>query len=159
MKLRKKIHRLLAIVLALNLSLSLVNVTAMAADDGSDGSGESYTCGKVEHTHTAECYGDPVLVCGKEAGEGHTHTEACYGEVRTLICNQEESEGHVHGDECYQVTETRTLTCGEEERDPVTQAQYDENGIPSADLEPIVVDPGHKHGDECYTVETRPAAS
>ena len=152
MKLRKNIHRLLAIVLALNLSLSLVNVTAMAANEDA---GRILVCGKVEHTHDETCYGEPEIICGLEEGAGrHIHTEECYGEVKTLICGQEENGGHVHGDECYQVTETRTLICGEEERDPVTRAQLDENGMPSADLAPVVVDPGHKHSDGCYAVET-----
>ena len=115
MKLRKNIHRLLAIVLALNLSLSLVNVTAMAANEDA---GRILVCGKVEHTHDETCYGEPEIICGLEEGAGrHIHTEECYGEVKTLICGQEENGGHVHGDECYQVTETRTLICGEEERE------------------------------------------
>ena len=139
MKLRKRIHKLLAIVLALNLSLGLINVTAFAASTDTSGDDETYTCGKTEHTHTAECYSEPVLICGKNAGEGHTHTEECiptttkeltcgqeaveghkhtddcYGEpVRELTCGQDEAEGHTHTDACGPVVE-KELTCGQEE--------------------------------------------
>ncbi len=72
------------------------------------------------HDHTADCYADGVLVCGKHAATAHTHTiENCYkltciqveGEDHThtiedcyeLTCTQEESEGHEHSESCYLV--------------------------------------------------------
>lgn len=48
----------------------------------------NFTCGKTEHTHTADCY------CNLEE---HTHTDSCYG------CGITE---HTHSSACY------TLTCG-----------------------------------------------
>lgn len=54
------------------------------------------------HTHTAECYKDGVLVCGKLELKEHKHSETCFTEkqvlVETLICDRVE---HVHTDECY----------------------------------------------------------
>ena len=127
MKLRKNINRLLAIVLALNLSLSLVNVTALAAEEEA-GDGRTLICKMEEHTHSSTCYSEPVLGCGKEAGEGgHTHTEECYDKTGEPICGQEESTGHVHDDSCYE--EKATLTCGQEEGTG-----------------------GHAHTEDCYTV-------
>ena len=54
------------------------------------------------HTHTAECYKDGVLACGKLELKEHKHSETCFTEkqvlVETLICDRVE---HVHTDECY----------------------------------------------------------
>lgn len=58
------------------------------------------------HTHTAECYKDGVLACGKLELKEHKHSETCFTEkqvlVETLICDRVE---HVHTDECYQTSE------------------------------------------------------
>lgn len=55
------------------------------------------------HTHTAECYKDGVLACGKLELKEHKHSETCFTEkqvlVETLICDRVE---HVHTDECYE---------------------------------------------------------
>ena len=54
------------------------------------------------HTHTAECYKDGVLACGKLELKEHKHSDECFTEkqvlVETLICDRVE---HVHTDECY----------------------------------------------------------
>ena len=51
-------------------------------------------CGKEEHCHSEECYGQ-VLICGKEESEEHIHSDECY-ESR-LLCGLEE---HEHGLAC-----------------------------------------------------------
>ena len=107
---------------------------------------DTLICGQEEregHTHGEECYQTrEELVCGLEEFAGHSHTDACYTEHRELSCGLEEDPGHTHADSCWSETEVNTLTCGQEEREPV----LDENGE--------VTDPGHKHTDACYTAET-----
>ncbi len=41
-------------------------------------------CGKIEHTHTEECYAQPET----ESKEEHIHTEECYDENNELICGK-----------------------------------------------------------------------
>ena len=107
---------------------------------------DTLICGQEEregHTHGEECYQTrEKLVCGLEEDPGHSHTDGCYTEHRELSCGLEEDPGHTHADSCWSETEVNTLTCGQEEREPV----LDENGE--------VTDPGHKHTDACYTAET-----
>ncbi|MBP3720371.1 MAG: Cna B-type domain-containing protein [Clostridia bacterium] len=107
---------------------------------------DTLICGQEEregHTHGEECYQTrEKLVCGLEEFAGHSHTDDCYTEHRELSCGLEEDPGHTHADSCWSETEVNTLTCGQEEREPV----LDENGE--------VTDPGHKHTDACYTAET-----
>lgn len=63
------------------------------------------------HTHTAECYKDGVLACGKLELKEHKHSETCFTEkqhlVETLICDRVE---HVHTDECYKKSTEETVT-------------------------------------------------
>ena len=63
------------------------------------------------HTHTAECYKDGVLACGKLELKEHKHSETCFTEkqvlVETLICDRVE---HVHTDECYKKSTEETAT-------------------------------------------------
>ncbi len=61
MKVRKNLRRLLAVVLALSMTMSLLTVTAFADE-------EIPVCGKEEHVHTQECY-EKALVCGLEEPE------------------------------------------------------------------------------------------
>lgn len=74
------------------------------------------------HTHTAECYKDGVLVCGKLELKEHKHSETCFTEkqvlVETLICDRVE---HVHTDECYKKSTEETATSEE-----VTASQNEE---------------------------------
>lgn len=83
-------------------------------------------CGREEHTHGADCYGQ-VLTCTLPEGEAHVHTDACYQTERTLVCTLKESQGHTHTADC-QRTET-LLTCTSTEE-------------------------GHVHGEGCYTTTT-----
>ena len=78
------------------------------------------------HTHTAECYKDGVLACGKLELKEHKHSETCFTEkqvlVETLICDRVE---HVHTDECYKGSsqkEEQSSVVGEE----VTSGQSEE---------------------------------
>ena len=74
------------------------------------------------HTHTAECYKDGVLACGKLELKAHKHSETCFTEkqvlVETLICDRVE---HVHTDECYKKSTEETAT-----REAVTTSQNEE---------------------------------
>lgn len=72
--------------------------------------------------HTAECYKDGVLACGKLELKEHKHSETCFTEkqvlVETLICDRVE---HVHTDECYKKSTEETATSEE-----VTASQNEE---------------------------------
>ena len=74
------------------------------------------------HTHTAECYKDGVLACGKLELKEHKHSETCFTEkqvlVETLICDRVE---HVHTDECYKKSTEETTTS-----EAVTASQNEE---------------------------------
>lgn len=74
------------------------------------------------HTHTAECYKDGVLACGKLELKEHKHSETCFTEkqvlVETLICDRVE---HVHTDECYKKSTEETATS-----EAVTTSQNEE---------------------------------
>lgn len=74
------------------------------------------------HTHTAECYKDGVLACGKLELKEHKHSETCFIEkqhlVETLICDRVE---HVHTDECYKKSTEETATS-----EAVTASQNEE---------------------------------
>ena len=61
------------------------------------------SCGREEHTHSEECFGQAgrELICGMEEGEGaHTHTEDCWHTERKLTCGK--LELHTHTEECYE---------------------------------------------------------
>lgn len=72
--------------------------------------------------HTAECYKDGVLACGKLELKEHKHSETCFTEkqvlVETLICDRVE---HVHTDECYKKSTEETATS-----EAVTASQNEE---------------------------------
>ena len=147
---RKRVRKLLACVLVVCLSLNMLGVSAFAAE--AEAGGTVPVCGKTEHHHSAECYGEPAVICGLEENEGHRHTAEC-GEGRTLVCELEEGEDHTHTDECYSA-EVRTLTCGLEESaghthteecSPVTAREL---ACGKEETE------GHTHTEDCYTVET-----
>lgn len=74
------------------------------------------------HTHTAECYKEGVLACGKLELKEHKHSETCFTEkqvlVETLICDRVE---HVHTDECYKKSTEETATS-----EAVTASQNEE---------------------------------
>ena len=83
------------------------------------------------HTHTAECYKDGVLACGKLELKEHKHSETCFTEkqvlVETLICDRVE---HVHTDECYkgsgQSEEQSSVVSEEVTSEEVTSGQIEE---------------------------------
>lgn len=110
----KKIwKKILAVTLALSMTMSMVSMTSLAVEGESEETRTTY-CGKEEHTHSVEngCY---KLICGKEEAEGHEHTDACYEIVRgNLTCGLEESGEHTHTDECYEMVRG-DLICGLEE--------------------------------------------
>lgn len=96
------------------------------------------------HVHGEDCYTIP------ETEPPHVHTEACYARERgELICTESTEPLHLHTEECY--TESRDLTCGQEEWDGHSHGEgcYDENGELTCTLEESA---GHYHGDGCYTI-------
>lgn len=96
------------------------------------------------HVHGEDCYTVP------ETEPPHVHTEACYARERgELICTESTEPLHLHTEECY--TESRDLTCGQEEWDGHSHGEgcYDENGELTCTLEESA---GHYHGDGCYTI-------
>lgn len=140
----KGIVAVLAVVVMLGTALAL-SFPALTLEK------EVY-CGLEEHKHVPECY-EQVLICGIEEGAakvaetsaesvpgeapaeeaapevlGHQHADACYTETKTLSCTQEENGGHQHGDGCYTITEKKELSCGQEESEE------------------------HTHTEECYTI-------
>ena len=122
-----------ALFLALVMVFGILQTTAMAAVTLE----AELTCGKEEHTHTPECYGEAELICKQEVVELHTHTDDCY----KLVSEQ-----------------TSELTCTEVERDAteavVTPAVMDEEGNEITPAVETPADPGHQHSDSCITVKT-----
>ena len=94
----KNLKKMLAVVLALSLAMSLLTVGASAVGE--------LICDKQAHTHSAECY-ERTLICDLAEEEGHSHSSACYD----LVCGQVQSEGHTHSDACYDAE--HNLTCGQ----------------------------------------------
>lgn len=161
MTMRKNLKRLLAFVLAVSMTMSLLTITAFADE-------KVLVCGYEEHEHTEECY-ERTLTCGLEETEGHTHTEDCLPETtRELTCGKEEAKGHIHGDECYTTaavlacgkeeteghkhsSECRTLICGKSaslDMDAPEQHQHDDSCWEYS-CDGVEVEP-HAHTDECY---------
>lgn len=126
-------HKAARTILAVGMSLCLIlmySVTAFA-----EGTDETvYKCGKVEHTHSADCYTTQCPVEEHTHGESckelicteHVHDTSCYDEEHNLTCEIESD--HVHTDACYDITcgkeehthgdtcvPTEVLTCGQEE--------------------------------------------
>ena len=87
------------------------------------------------HTHTAECYKDGVLACGKLELKEHKHSETCFTEkqvlVETLICDRVE---HVHTDECYKKSTEETAT-SEEVTAEEASSQVEETSTEEASTE------------------------
>ena len=134
-------------------------------------------CGREEHTHGADCYGQ-VLTCTLPEGEAHVHTDACYQTERTLVCTLKESqghthtadcqrtetlltctsteEGHVHGEGCY--TTTTTYVCGLEESSghTHTDACWQETRILVCTQNTEVPQGGHVHNEDCYGPSREP---
>ncbi len=132
---KKKLQKVFAMLLALSMVMSLVSVSAFAAD-------ETYCGYTMEHTHTEECY---APACTLTEGEGHTHSDdSCYTDVDVLTCTLEESEEHTHGEECY--TAERQLSCGEEEWPAHTHTAECLVPLPSA----CSVGYEHTHMEDCY---------
>ncbi len=166
----KGIVAVLAVVVMLGTALAL-SFPALTLEK------EVY-CGLEEHKHVPECY-EQVLICGIEegaakvaetsaesvpdeapAGEaepevlGHQHADACYTETKTLSCTQEENGGHQHGDGCYTITEKKELSCGQEESEEHTHTEEcytitEEKTLACGTEEGAGA---HIHEDGCYTV-------
>jgi len=106
-------------------------------------------CGKVEHTHTEECYTQVTSytwkepVCCADDLDIHEHGEECYDENGELVCGYADFVAHVHTEDCYD--ENGDLWCDLPEIEPHV---HDASCYDEADLENV-----HLHGDECYTVE------
>lgn len=100
------------------------------------------------HTHTAECYKDGVLACGKLELKEHKHSETCFTEkqvlVETLICDRVE---HVHTDECYKKSTEETATS-----EAVTTSQNEETSSEDESSETASIE--ETSSEETLTEET-----
>ena len=100
------------------------------------------------HTHTAECYKDGVLACGKLELKEHKHSETCFTEkqvlVETLICDRVE---HVHTDECYKKSTEETATS-----EAVTASQNEETSSEDESSETASIE--ETSSEETSTEET-----
>lgn len=100
------------------------------------------------HTHTAECYKDGVLACGKLELKEHKHSETCFTEkqvlVETLICDRVE---HVHTDECYKKSTEETATS-----EAVTASQNEETSSEDENSETASIE--ETSSEETSTEET-----
>ena len=126
----RKMKRLLSLILALSMCMSMAGFQVFAADD-------NLVCTKAEHEHGETCY-QTVLSCEK-----HVHGEGCEDPcgleaAMDLICTKEVHEhsdecAHTHGDAC------KTLNC---------TVQYDCTEEHEHTEECTV----HSHVDACYTL-------
>ena len=69
----EKLSKLLAVFVALAMCLTLLPMSALAAEAKA---GERYICGLEEHQHGTKC-GDKEYTCA-----GHVHTAACYTTIQ-----------------------------------------------------------------------------
>ncbi len=90
---------------------------------------------ETEHEHTAECYGEPVLICQVPEEQEHVHGEECYGIPEILNCTHAE---HTHTDSCYQEpaqpTEAPTEATGE-----ATEATQPTEAPQPTEAQPLVL--------------------
>lgn len=113
-------RRSLAVLLTLIMVFSLFQITALAAD---------MNCGKVEHSHSDDCYAVIEHEHGDESSEcysDHEHNARCKREDHihsTETCAYVE---HVHGDACYSAHRH------------------------SDDCKALDCDRNHRHRDSCY---------
>jgi len=146
---REKLHRMVALVLAVSvLASNMVQFSYASSDSG------ELVCGKSEHSHTqAACYKEvSVLTCGLEEGSVHTHAVDCYEEIRVQSCTEPEQEAHDHEAACY--TEKQVLNCGTEASDAHAHedACYTAQTVLSCG-KPVTA--GHTHAESCYEVQQK----
>lgn len=168
MKTTKSIaKRTLAVLLALVLSLGMLNLNAFAATKTDpvstldvtdaeyevslyDDSHARLNCTTPTHRHTDGCYSDWYTVCNQIEGPGHTHSDECY--EPQLICGETETEGHTtHTEDCYEHEDQ--LSCGQEE----TEEHSHEDSCYETTTETICgqeESAGHSHEDSCYETTT-----
>lgn len=115
-------------------------------------------CKYEVHKHSADCYEDGRLACGKVEYVVHTHGDSCYDEDGELVCLLPETEGHVHDASCF-VTE-EILVCGLDESvadSYMEEEPSDEQEGPSEgyvqEVELTCDQEEHSHTDDCYEVE------
>ncbi len=164
---KRRRYKEMVSILVIAVMFSVIFVLAMPASTLEK---EAY-CGIEEHVHTDECY-ERVLVCGYEedpaasaanqtdsaetetGAEAHRHEESCYTETKTLICGEEEREGHQHSEDCYTVTESKELTCTETESEEHVHEESCYTVTESRELtcgQEEGAD-AHLHTDECYEI-------
>ena len=105
--LAKKGRKLLSLLLAASMCVSMAGISVSAAEIGESGQGE-LICEQTEHTHSDACY-EQQLTCTLPESEGHAHSDTCYNEAGELTCGLEASAGHTHSAECYEQVLTCTL--------------------------------------------------
>lgn len=106
-------------------------------------------CGKIEHTHTEECYtqvtgeSKTAPVCTPEKLNLHKHTDACLDKNGAYCCGYSDFVVHKHDDSCFD--EDGKLWCSLSEIEAHT---HDESCYAKEEIKPV-----HVHTDKCYTVE------
>ena len=90
----KKLKRPVALLLAIVMLISMMNLTVFA-DEG----GQSPVV-SVDGLAITE---ESALICGLEESEGHIHDESCYTTQTVLTC--EIPENHTHTIDCYEQSE------------------------------------------------------
>ena len=112
---------------------------------------DCYTVPAIEppHVHTEECYARErgELICNESTEPVHLHTEECYSESRNLTCGQEESDGHSHGEGCYDENSELICTLEESAGHCHDDACYTITRETSCGM---TEEPAHQHSDECY---------
>ena len=156
--LAKKGRKLLSLLLAFSMCVSMAGISVSAAEIGTNGSGE-LICNQTEHAHSGECY-QQVLTCTLPESEGHAHSDTCYNEAGELTCGLEASAGHTHSAECYEQVLTCTLPEHTHTADcyAVTEPEPTEpaDPEPSESADPVPGDYIAQIGDDTY--ETLQAA-
>ena len=115
-------------------------------------------CKYEVHKHSADCYEDERLVCGKVEYVVHTHDDSCYDKDDELVCLLPEEEGHVHDAGCFKIEES--LVCELEEKSAVDSYMVESSGEEEDSFasyalgtEPVCGQEEHRHTDDCYEVK------
>ncbi len=150
--LKKLSKRGLALLLAFVMCLSMIQVSAFAADEQEHiHNADGWVCTQAESTQE--------LACDK-----HVHEDSCFETQDTLVCELEE---HTHGEGCYEAAEP-VQVCEEDEHAHEAGC-YDEEGALTCEAGEHTHDSScfetqegvlacaseeHTHGGDCYVSES-----
>ena len=144
----KKLSKLLAVFVALAMCLTLLPMSALAAEAKA---GERYSCGLAEHQHDDKC-GDKEYKC-----TGHMHGPDCYTD--NPICGKAEHKHHwfccarnLFNRICGQERHVHSESCGwNEESGYQCGRQYHTHTLDCyATFTWACSKEAHSHSDSCY---------